>query len=96
MSLRSAAPPSTATGRNSTSVSHAAGTAAEYRGVMNAERRELAFLVRMWLPQGARGEGEWRGSIQEVASGKRLFVTCARDIADFIAVQLAAQSENGD
>ena len=67
-----------------------------YGGAMNAERREVAFLVRMWLPQGARGENEWRGSIQEVASGKRLFVTGTRDIADFIAVQLAAHGENGD
>jgi hypothetical protein len=63
---------------------------------MNAERREIAFLVRMWLPQGARGENEWRGSIQEIASGKRLFVTGTRDIADFIAVQLANLNQNGE
>ncbi len=52
---------------------------------MNAGRLEVTFLVRMWLPEAARGCSEWRGSIQEIASGKRLFVTGTRDIADFIS-----------
>lgn len=63
---------------------------------MDAERREVAFLVRMWLPPGAQGESEWRGSIQDVFSGKRVFVTGTRDIADFISVHLSVQSKNGD
>lgn len=56
---------------------------------MNAKRPEVAFLVRMWLPDGSTGNAEWRGSIREIESGKRLFVTGARDVADFITAHLA-------
>lgn len=56
---------------------------------MNSERRDVTFLVRMWLAEGPAGGDEWRGSVHEVASGKRLFVTGTRDIADFIAAHLA-------
>lgn len=55
---------------------------------MNARRREVTFIVRMWLPEGLPGDTQWRGSVQEIASGKRLFVTGTRDISDFIATHL--------
>jgi hypothetical protein len=55
---------------------------------------ELVFLVRMWVQGGdTPGRGEWRGAVQEVASGKRFYVTGARDIADFIDARLTAEAE---
>lgn len=43
----------------------------------------------MWLTEGSEDEPQWRGSVHEVTSGKRLFVTETRDVADFIAARLA-------
>jgi hypothetical protein len=43
----------------------------------------------MWLTEGSDGDAHWRGSVHEVTSGKRLFVTETRDVADFIAARLA-------
>lgn len=60
---------------------------------MNAKRRDVTFLVRMWRNDEAGGDGEWRGSVHEVASGRRLFVTQTRDVADFIAARLAEVPE---
>lgn len=55
---------------------------------MNARRREMTFIVRMWLPEDSRSQANWRGSVHEIVSGKRLFVTGPRDVADFIAMHL--------
>lgn len=52
-----------------------------------AQRVEHVFLVRMWLERGAT-ESQWRGSVQHVASGRRLFVGSPGEVSDFIAVQL--------
>jgi len=57
---------------------------------MNPKRRDATFLVRMWLAEEAEG-AQWRGSVLEVTSGKRFFVTQPRDVADFIAAHLAEE-----
>ena len=63
---------------------------------MNAKRRDVTFFVRMWLNEASGGDGEWRGSVHEVTSGRRLFVTQTREVADFIAARLAeAQEKKG-
>ncbi len=56
---------------------------------MNPKRRDVTFLVRMWPRDHADGDADWRGSVHEVSSGKRLFVTETREVADFIAEHLA-------
>lgn len=56
---------------------------------MNPKRQDATFLVRMWLPEEADGAAQWRGSVLEVVSGKRFFVTQPGDVADFIATHLA-------
>ena len=54
------------------------------------ERRvEHVFLVRMWLERGATAS-QWRGSVQHVASGRRLFVGSPGEVSDFITLQLAS------
>lgn len=59
---------------------------------MNSKRREATFLVRMWSADDEADDSAWRGSVQEIASGKRLFITGTRDIADFIATFLAERT----
>jgi hypothetical protein len=56
---------------------------------MNPKRQDVTFLVRMWLPDEADGDAQWRGSVLEVVSGARFFVTQPREVADFIATHLA-------
>jgi hypothetical protein len=56
---------------------------------MNPKRQDVTFLVRMWLPDESDHAAQWRGSVLEVASGKRFFITQPRDVADFIAAHLA-------
>jgi hypothetical protein len=60
-----------------------------YATIVESKRHDVTFLVRMWLTEGPPEGRQWRGSIQEVASGRRLFVTGTRDIADFIDAHLA-------
>ena len=68
---------------------HAGGTDVAYARPMNPKRQELAFLVRMWLPDEAEDDAQWRGWILEIASGRRFFVTQPGDVTDFIATHLA-------
>jgi len=68
---------------------HAGGTHSPYAFRMNPKRQDVTFLVRMWLPEGTDGEARWRGSVLEVASGRRFFVTQPHDVADFISTSLA-------
>lgn len=56
---------------------------------MNPKRRDVTFLVRMWLREESDGDEGWRGSVHEVSSGKRFFVAETREVADFISAQLA-------
>ena len=54
-------------------------------------RDERVFLVRMWVERGSPGDGVWRGSVHDVASGNKLYVTGAAEIADFIAGRLSEE-----
>ncbi|HEY1977889.1 MAG TPA: hypothetical protein VGG89_15155 [Candidatus Baltobacteraceae bacterium] len=56
---------------------------------MNPKRQDATFLVRMWLTEEPDSDAQWRGSVLEVVSGKRFFVTQPRDVADFIDAHLA-------
>lgn len=56
---------------------------------MNPKRQDATFLVRMWLAEEPDSDAQWRGSVLEVVSGKRFFVTQPRDVADFIEAHLA-------
>ena len=50
-----------------------------------ADRDERVFLVRMWMePQDV----VWRGSVHDVTSGRRRYVTDPSEVADFIAIGL--------
>lgn len=51
---------------------------------MKADQREFTFLVRVWGRDGTGG-AVWRGSVHEVQSGNRRFITGSHEIAEFIA-----------
>ncbi|HZY98851.1 MAG TPA: hypothetical protein VFE36_04720 [Candidatus Baltobacteraceae bacterium] len=61
---------------------------------MNPKRQDATFLVRMWRSEESDGRAQWRGSILEVTSGRRFFVTQPHDVADFIAAHLAESRES--
>ena len=48
-------------------------------------RRERVFLVRMWRDGNLSDAGSWRGSIHEVATGRRRYLSALADIVEFIA-----------
>ncbi len=64
---------------------------------MKTRPDQLVFVVRMWVQGGDDPAArEWRGSVQEVASGVRIYVVGARDVADFIGARIASHSERTD
>lgn len=42
----------------------------------------------MWVERNARQHDAWRGSIYDIASGRKLYVTGPGEVADFITVRL--------
>jgi hypothetical protein len=58
-------------------------------------RVEHVFLVRMWLERGG-GEAQWRGSVQHVATGRRMFVGSPGEVGDFIALQLPVKTAGAE
>jgi hypothetical protein len=47
-------------------------------------RDERVFLVRMWRGDDA----EWRGSVLEVATGRRFYLGAPGEVGDFITISL--------
>ncbi len=61
---------------------------------MDNETNERVFVIRMWFQTAPDTEQrEWRGSIQDVTAGLRLYVTGTRDIADFIDARLGEHTK---
>jgi hypothetical protein len=58
---------------------------------MDDERgpRDQVFLVRMWPARQASERHIWRGSIQHVPSGRRLYVSGLADVLEFITTELS-------
>jgi len=54
---------------------------------MSRDRRERVFLVRMWSDAGTAAD-DWRGSIHEVGTDRRFYVTAPGEIAGYIATAL--------
>ncbi len=51
---------------------------------MKAKREQRVFLVRMWREESALA-ADWRGSVHDVASGRRFYCSSPIEIADLIA-----------
>jgi hypothetical protein len=62
--------------------------------VEKRSRPELVFVVRMWLQgESSSQNGSWRGSIQDVNSGKRFYIVGTHELSDFIDARLNEASE---
>jgi len=59
---------------------------------MRSDQREYTFLVRIRQLKEAP-DPQWRGSVHEVSSGKRRFVSGARDVIEFISAYLRDEDE---
>ncbi len=60
---------------------------------MKRDPPELTFVVRIRRQDGDT-DPQWRGSVLEVSSGTRRFVTGIRDITDFIATYLHGEQRS--
>ncbi|HZV76272.1 MAG TPA: hypothetical protein VFF63_00780 [Candidatus Babeliales bacterium] len=54
-------------------------------------RYERVFVVRVWEEAGASTRDGPRGSIHELASGRRFFFSGLRDLHDFLSVRLSGE-----
>ncbi len=50
--------------------------------------RDQVFLVRFWPGQTAGNRQLWRGSILNVASGNKLYVSGLAEVVEFISTEL--------
>jgi hypothetical protein len=57
-----------------------------------SDRRECVFLIRMWRPGDDAGDGTWRGSIHDVTTGRRRYITGLADASEFITDALHADT----
>ncbi len=59
----------------------------------NSDRREYLFIVRIWQESTQLKSGGWRGSIEHVPSGQRLYFVSFNDLNDFIRLRLSSSSQ---
>jgi hypothetical protein len=69
------------------------GTAPLYDSGM--ERREHRFVVHVWFESAGHAEGQWRGEIDHVGHGRRLYFSSLGDIVDFIKIRLGEPAISG-
>jgi hypothetical protein len=55
---------------------------------VRSERRDIVFIVRMWSEARASAFDRWHGMVQDVQTGRKLYVTDLSQVAGFIAVHL--------
>jgi hypothetical protein len=63
-----------------------------------ASRRKYAFLVSFWLEPGgseAPPDGAWRGSVEHLASGRRLYFNHIASLVGFLTGWLGRR-DSGD
>jgi len=51
-------------------------------------RPQHLFIVRMWHEPSRGHGGQWRGSVDHVPSGQRLYFAAIGDLSDFITLRL--------
>jgi hypothetical protein len=60
-----------------------------------SDRPHHLFIVRLWRESGHPSPGQWRGSVEHVPSGRRLYFVSLSDLADFITLRLDADISRG-
>ncbi len=59
-------------------------------------RAEYLFIVRMWQEPGQPVVAHWRGYVEHVPSGQRLYFTSLTDLNDFIGQRLTRPASSGN
>ena len=57
-----------------------------------SSRPQHIFVVRLWSEGGPVSQIQWRGSVEHVPSGKKLYFTSLGDLNDFITLKAAVLS----
>lgn len=57
-------------------------------------RRKAAFLVSLWLEPSASAEAQWRGSVEHLASGRRLYFNQIAALIGFLSDWLRDSSRS--
>jgi hypothetical protein len=60
----------------------------------SAGRLEHLFIIRVWQEPEQIKTAEWRGSVEHVPSGQRLYFVSFNDLNDFIRLRLSSPSRN--
>ena len=56
------------------------------------DRSHHLFIVRLWHEPGQAATSPWRGSVEHVPSGQRLYFVSLSDLSDFIALRLGGDT----
>lgn len=59
------------------------------------DHRQYLFVVRIWLEAGPEQASTWRGMIEHVPFGLRMYFTSLNDLSDFIALRLDELTKPG-
>lgn len=70
----------------------AARTAGAYYMVM--ERNEHRFMVRVWLETAAGTSGQWRGVVDHIGTGRKVYFSDMTDLMDFIRLRMTETSQS--
>jgi hypothetical protein len=70
----------------------AARTAGGYHRDM--ERSEHRFVVRIWLEAAAGTGGQWRGVVDHIGTGRKVYFSDMTDLMDFIRLRMTETSQS--
>jgi hypothetical protein len=59
------------------------------------ERLEHRFVVHVWFESAGRTNGQWRGEVDHVGHGRRLYFSSLGDLVDFIKIRLGEPAVPG-
>ena len=45
------------------------------------------FVIRLWYEPSRSSKGQWRGSVEHVPSGQRMYFVSLHDLVDFIVLR---------
>jgi len=58
-----------------------------------AERSDHLFVVRIWREAGKDSNGQWRGSVDHVGSGRKQYFATTSDLVEFVMQRLEEPHE---
>ncbi len=59
------------------------------------DHQQYLFVVRIWRESNSEQSPVWRGMVEHVPFGQRLYFTSLNDLSDFIALRLGKLPEPG-